>query len=243
MKQCKFSTWLILALITVTGLKAQELTVTYSAKLNTNSPDLFKEAGLPDQMRQSLVNAYSNVELTYNMCYSNGESEFRQLPSDKKQEINFMGQKIDLNTMMAEQLKNVTYKNYKTNTLLNKTVFFGKTFLIKDTIQIESMEVVKGEKKEILGYECQKAVSKDGANTIWFTEYIPIKAGPIDANVKGLILEATMKEYIYLATKVSDGVDHKILPPSDGKVMTKKEFEEMVKKRTDMLKMGNNDPF
>lgn len=68
----------------------------YSSKINVNSPSLFKEAGLTDDLRQILVDAYRDIELTYSLSHSDGESEFRLLPSAKKQEINIMGQKMDL---------------------------------------------------------------------------------------------------------------------------------------------------
>lgn len=240
MKKHKFLQILILVLFAAPAIDAQELTVVYKTQLNTSSPDLFKEAGLPEEMRQSLVNAYRDVELTYILTYVNGESEFRIVPSDKKQEITFMGQKIDLNMMMAEQQKNVIYKNHNSNIVLNRTTFLGKAFLVKDSLKADTFNVVSGVKKEILGYECRKAVSNDGTQNIWFTEYIPIAEGPINATVDGLILEANLKQNIYIATAISEKTDHAITVPTGGKEMSGKEFQEMVKKRTEMMKMGNS---
>lgn len=227
-------------LIAVSSMNAQELAVTYKARLNTSSPDLFKEAGLPEEMRQSLITAYRNIELTYGLAYVNGESEFKILPSDKKQEITFMGQTIDLNQMMSEQLKNGTYRNHNSHTVVNKISFFGKVFLVKDSLSTDTFNVVAGEKKEILGYECIKAVSNDKTQTIWFTENIPIAEGPICANVNGLILEANLKQYVYIASAISDKLDHSIIIPVEGKEMNSNEFKAMVKKRTEMMKMGNS---
>lgn len=232
----------IWALIAVPNIYAQELAVTYKARLNTNSSDLFKEAGLPEEMRQSLINAYRNIEFTYGLAYANGESEFKILPSDKKQEITFMGQTIDLNQMIAEQLKNGTYRNHNSLTVVSKVSFFGKIFLIKDSLIIDTFNFVKGEKKEILGYECLKAVSNDKTQTIWFTENIPIADGPICANVNGLILEANLKQYNYTASTISEKLEHPIVIPTEGKEMTNSQFKEMVKKRTEMMNRGNS-PF
>ena len=65
---------------------AQELAVTYRVTFNTQSPDLFAEAGLNEEMRSSLANAYRDVSFEYRLSYINGESEFRLIPSTEKQD-------------------------------------------------------------------------------------------------------------------------------------------------------------
>ena len=220
---------------------AQEISVVYSTRFNTESSDLFKEAGLPEEMRRSLVNAYSNVEFTYLLAYTEGESEFRMLPSDKKQEIMFMGQKMDISAMMKEQSQNTTYKNHQTKQMISKTSFLGKKFLIIDTISAEPFSIIEGERKDILGFECKKAMSADGKKVIWFTEHIPVADGPISTNLPGLILEAHLDQYIYTATNIDDNIKQFIEVPTGGKKMTNAEFQEMVQKQTEMLKRGTGN--
>lgn len=234
----KFQLFLVAALMTLASARtnAQVISVIYSAGFNTESQELFKEAGLSEDMRRSLVSAYGKVEFTYCITYANGESTFRMLPSGKKQEISFMGQKMDLSAMTEEQSKNVTYKNYHTGQMISKTLFMGKEFLVTDTIVVEQFNVVEDDRKEILGFECKKAISTDGRKLVWFTEHIPISEGPITTNLPGLILEAYTEQYIYTATDVDDDIKQSIVIPTGGKEMSNAEFQDMVQKQTEMMK-------
>lgn len=236
----KFQILLATMLVTLLSWQAnaQEISVVYSARINTASEELFKETGLPEDMRRALINAYSKVDFTYSLTYANNESTFQMLPSDKKQEISFMGQTMDLNAMTEEQSKNVTYKNHQTKQIISKTQFLGKEFLVTDTIAIEQFNIVENEVKEILGFECKKAISPDGKKTVWFTEHIPVADGPINTNLPGLILEAHLDQYIYCATNIDDNIKQPIVIPTGGKQMTNAEFQEMVQKQTEMMKRG-----
>lgn len=217
---------------------AQEISVVYSARINTASEELFKETGLPEDMRRALINAYGKVVFSYGLTYVNNESTFQMLPSNKNQEISFMGQTMDLSAMTEEQSKNVTYKNHQTKQIISKTLFLGKEFLVTDTIAVEQFNIVENEVKEILGFECKKAISSDGKNIVWYTEHIPVADGPINTNLPGLILEAHLDQYIYTATSIDDNTKQSIVVPTGGKKMTNAEFQEMVQKQTEMMKRG-----
>ena len=217
---------------------AQEISVVYSARINTASEELFKETGLPEDMRRALINAYGKVVFSYGLTYVNNESTFQMLPSNKNQKISFMGQTMDLSAMTEEQSKNVTYKNHQTKQIISKTLFLGKEFLVTDTIAVEQFNIVENEVKEILGFECKKAISSDGKNIVWYTEHIPVADGPINTNLPGLILEAHLDQYIYTATSIDDNTKQSIVIPTGGKKMTNAEFQEMVQKQTEMMKRG-----
>ena len=220
---------------------AQEISVVYSARINTASEELFKETGLPEDMRRALINAYGKVVFSYGLTYANNESTFQMLPSNKKQEISFMGQTMDLSAMTEEQSKNVTYKNHQTKQIISKTLFLGKEFLVTDTIAVEQFNIVENEVKEILGFEYKKAISSDGKNIVWYTEHIPVVDGPINTNLPGLILEAHLDQYIYTATSIDDNTKQSIVVPTGGKKMTNAEFQEMVQKQTEMMKRGTEN--
>lgn len=220
---------------------AQEISVVYSARINTASEELFKETGLPEDMRRALINAYGKVDFSYGLTYANNESTFQMLPSNKKQEISFMGQTMDLRAMTEEQSKNVTYKNHQTKQIISKTLFLGKELLVTDTIAVEQFNIVENEVKEILGFECKKAISSDGKNIVWYTEHIPVADGPISTNLPGLILEAHLDQYIYTATSIDDNTKQSIVVPTGGKKMTNAEFQEMVQKQTEMMKRGTEN--
>jgi len=203
------------------AVNAQQLTVEYETRVNANSPDAMKESGMPDEMRKALISAVADVKAYYIMCIDGGQVEGRAQAAKEKQMITFMGQTIDANEFVKNQLENIIYYNKDTKRKVSKVV------------------VIKpNEKKDILGYECMKAVSKDGKQTIWFTKHIPVDAGPLYTDVGGLILEAELKDQIFVAKKISMSVDHALKEPTGGEEMTEKAFKEKMQKYVEMMRRG-----
>lgn len=220
---------------------AQELTVTYRVTFNTQSPDLFAEAGLNEEMRSSLANAYRDVSFEYRLSYINGESEFRLIPSTEKQEITFMGQKIDVSASMAQQAaNNVTYKNHTEGVVIDKVNVLGKSYLVTDDLKHgkTKFNVQGDDSRTILGFECKKAVSSDGKQTVWFTPHIPIGNEPVASGLPGLILALDNGQQIYTATQIEEKVGQQPARPSGSETMTKDDFDSMMKKRLERMKRG-----
>lgn len=221
----------------VSMIPAQELTVTYQAVYNTSSPQLFADAGLAEEMRSSLAAAYKDVVMTYRLVLKGNESEFRLVPGEGKQEITFMGQTIDVNAAALAQAGNYTYKNHAEGIVLEKTQVFGKNFIVVDSIRSSAgFSVMEGEKKEILGFECLKAVSSDGKSTAWYTPYIPVRDEPIACGLDGLVLQFDNGQQIYTATGILDTADKEIVRPAGEKAISREEFMESVNKRIEMMK-------
>lgn len=215
---------------------AQEMAVTYQARYNTASPTLFADAGLPENMRSSLAAAYKDVVMTFQLVTKDDESEFRTVPSKEKQEITFMGRSIDINAAMQAQAENYTYKNHTEGIVLEKTQVFGKDFIVSDSLNTAAFSPVSGEKKEIMGFECQKAVSPDGKTTVWYTPHIPVKDEPIVTGLDGLVLQFDNGQQIFTAVNIADSVSHPIVRPTGEKIITRSEFADYVKKRVEMMK-------
>lgn len=223
------------------SVKAQQLTVEYLVKANVNSPSFMAGAGLPDEVRSMYANAMKDFEMKFVLRYNDGESEFANVPMDKPQSVTIMGQTIDGKTLEEQYKGNITYKNRKKNVFVQRNNFMGKVILVKDSLDADTFEVVSGEEKQILGYECKKAVSKKDKNQIvWFTDYIPVVDGPfIGVGITGLVLEASDNSNIYEATNITDTVSGTFSEPTDGEVMTAKEFNDYVTQTTEMLKMNS----
>lgn len=217
-------------------LPAQELTVTYQATYNTASPQLFAEAGLPEAMRSSLAAAYKDVVMTFRLVIKGDESEYRVIPSKEKQEITFMGKTIDVGAAMQAQAQNYTYKNHAEGIVLDKTQVFGKDFIVSDSLQGTPFTPVEGEKKDILGFECLKAVSPDGKTTVWYTPHIPVKDEPIACGLNGLILQFDTGQQIFTAMEIADSASTPIVRPTGEKIMPRGEFADYMKKRVEMMK-------
>ena len=161
--------------------------------------------------------------------------------------------------MMGSFTGGPQYKNIKDNQLLQEQEFFGKQFLIKDSLP-KLKWVMDGETKQIGNYMCFKATAtktvpdvafgfgrgsndaendqnktKDIAITAWYTLQIPINQGPGDYwGLPGLILEVSADRTTILCSKIILNPEEKaeIKVPSKGKEVTKKEYEEIVEKKT-----------
>lgn len=112
----------------------------------------------------------------------------------------------------------------------------GKAYY-KESKSNVGWEVVEGEQKNILGYDCKKAVRKNNSNThtlvVWFVSDINIPAGPMRANgLPGLALEYGYRKMeeeefiIYLiANEVEKMAETEVIKPNDKAVeMTKSAY-------------------
>jgi GLPGLI family protein len=178
------------------------------------------------------------------------------------------------------------YKNVKEKTYTVDKEFFGKEFLIKDSLPQLAWKM-ESETKQIGGYTCYKATAAKPINmsdfrnfrpkegdkdkkdekkeaeksegtktnfmedfelpkeimiTAWYTPEIPINQGPENYwGLPGLILEVSDGKTVILCSKVVLNSKEKteIKAPKNGKVVTQKEFDEIViKKMEEFKEMG-----
>ncbi len=125
-----------------------------------------------------------------------------------------------------------SYKNVKTNTLVQNQEFYGKRFLVKDSLPIISWKL-EAESKQIGKYICQKATAlvptaalqwynfswgeirtanaasdeNKGVAMIeieaWYTPQIPVSQGPLEFwGLPGLILEVSSGNTTMLCYKI-----------------------------------------
>ncbi len=154
--------------------------------------------------------------------------------------------------MMMMNADNQMYRDVETGNKVEKRDFFGKTFLIKDEADKHSWKVTT-ESKEILGYNCLKAVIRDSSLVAdaWFTTEIPVSSGPHKfGGLPGMVLEVSIegeRPLHIIATEVNMGKVAKsdLVEPKKGKVVTQEEMRKIMKeKREEMRKeMGGRGGF
>ena len=96
------------------------------------------------------------------------------------------------------------YINYKKKYYINKKLFFGSLINIKDTLPVLKWQILDSI-KQMKGYTIQKAVTTyhDIPITAWFTEDIPINAGPRNfQGLPGLIMKLKIEQANYEVEKV-----------------------------------------
>jgi GLPGLI family protein len=191
------------------------------------------------------ANVPKSVESFMMLAFNKNESLY-QIDPDKKVEENPNDNTPRMFKRMMDRANTVYYKDLTKKLLLEESKFFGKEFLISDSISSYKWKVSAGEQKNILGYTCMKAMYKDSTTNlvVFFTPQIPISFGPEKyGNLPGLILEVQSAQIHIIATEVLKE-DVTIIVPSKGDKKTRKEFEklreEKMKEQREMW--GNQRP-
>jgi GLPGLI family protein len=169
--------------------------------------------------------------------------------------------------MIAAGSDDVLFTDLSAGTKTEKREMFDKTFIIDDSVRALKWKVT-GETKTILDHPCMKAVAtqvrqsmrmtmdngkmerKEVSDTMtitaWFTNDIPVSAGPAEyqGQLPGLILELTAGDrQAYIATAISQKADiASIKAPSGKKHYTpaefRKESDKMMKEMQDNMGGG-----
>ena len=135
--------------------------------------------------------------------------------------------------IIMKRPENVYYQNLKESLIVQKLDFMDRIFLVSDDMEQMPWKIT-GERKEILGYICQKATTERDSSKVevWFTPQIPISSGPSSyGGLPGLILETNRGngEAVVVAKEIKfdDNVDKFITPPIKGKKVTRMQFKKI----------------
>lgn len=184
------------------------------------------------QKKQIKDNLKNRLQKTYVLTFNKEESTFKE------------NEKLDAISGATDSWgKNFTpgysYKNIKSNSLVQNQEFYGKQFLVKDKLQ--SIDWVMGSESKTIGnYTCFKATAKiptlelnwynfswdEIRNTdnsadskeinyteveAWYSPQIPVSSGPAEFwGLPGLILEVRVGTTIMLCTEIIMNPDEKI---------------------------------
>ncbi len=130
---------------------------------------------------------------------------------------------------MRERANRIYYKNLESRTVLEQTSFFGKDFLISDSLSSIKWKVNAAEQKSILGYVCMKATYKDSLTNlvVFFTPQISKSFGPDKyGGLPGVILEVQSAQLHIIATEIKTE-SGSVVAPTKGDNLTRKEFEKI----------------
>lgn len=240
---------ILIALLVVSSLTAQDFhgVATYKSHrkmdlkmgFEGSNPEVDKQ--IQEQLKKQFQQEYT---LTFNQeasIYKKNEELATPNPA--------MGSGV---TITISNGSDVRYKNVKENRYSNQTEVFGKQFLIKDTLNERSWELIN-ETKNIGVYTCFKAVFKDSVTsrtftdkgeiekakkeritTAWYTPQIPINNGPEDfQGLPGLILEINDGSLTLVCTRIVINPKEKteIEEPTKGKKVSQEEFQAIMEKK------------
>jgi len=129
-----------------------------------------------------------------------------------------------------------TYKNYQTEKSIEQREHGPKKYIIEDRLRKINWKLdEEATTKEIKGYTCRKAIGKNsqGSSLVaWYTDQINCPSGPDQyGGLPGMILELNIGdgEIVFTALDISKDTDTKLVKaPSNGKKITRKEFQKMI---------------
>jgi GLPGLI family protein len=127
------------------------------------------------------------------------------------------------------------YRNYVEHTTFDRLGILGKNYIIKGEIPKWKWKIL-GEIKEVAGYVCMKAETRDSIRnqkiTAWFTDKILIPAGPgMYGGLPGLILEININDgaSIIEAETITLGIpQHIVKPKAKGKVIDFEMYSSLI---------------
>ena len=193
----------------------------------------------------------------YTLTFSKTESIYKEV--EQLEQNSFPGMDVFGSVMGSG---GVYYKQIKEGRETRQMEFFGKEFLIKDSLKTFEWKLGK-ESKTIGSYTCFKATAEmeviersintssdndtieEGEQkkmitvTAWYTPQVPVSQGPDDySGLPGLIMEVTNGTTVILCSQVVLNPKEKVAikEPNQGEVVTREEFKEIVAKKMEQMK-------
>jgi len=266
---------LLIFLISATTFAQQDFQgkAIYQSKTTLDMSNFGRSEMTEDRKKQIAERMKSMFEKTYILTFNKSESIYKE-----EEKLEAPGQSGGFRMMMGSFSGGKQYKNVKDHQLLQEQEFFGKQFLIKDSLP--KLEWQMGsETKQIGKYMCFKAtaikkpnemdfnsmrrrnrdndkekvqdstktenvmeeveVPKEILVTAWYTPQIPINQGPGEYwGLPGLILEISADKTTILCSKIIMNPEEKdeIKAPGKGKVVSQKEYNEIMKKKIEEMR-------
>ncbi len=242
----------ILALFSLNSILSQNLTgkviykkeYTNTMSLNSeflnkykNNQEFIRKVKEIDSNKEELVR-----ELKFELVFENNVSLF------KVQDFLELENNKFYSFTIGPEGSIIYYTNQKNKENIKQKNAYGELFLVEYPMQ--EWELIN-ETKKVGEYTCYKATTiktvkgrKGIINTpveAWYTPEIAIPFGPLGYNgLPGLIIELSMYNYKYYVSKIAlnSGNEMNIKKPTQGKVVSKKEFEEIGLKVMSEFKKG-----
>lgn len=266
---------LLIFLISATTFAQQDFQgkAIYQSKTTLDMSNFGGNEMSEDRKKQIAERMKSMFEKTYILTFNKSESVYKE-----EEKLEAPGQSGGFRIMMGSFSGGKQYKNVKDHQLLQEQEFFGKQFLVKDSLPKLEWQM-SSETKQIGKYMCFKAtaikkpnemdfnsmrrrnsdndnkksqdsiktknvmeeveVPKEILVTAWYTPQIPINQGPGEYwGLPGLILEINADRTTILCSKIVMNPEEKdeIKAPEKGKVVSQKEYNEIMKKKLEEMR-------
>lgn len=246
----------LLAILVSTSLMGQNFSGSATYKTASEVPFKMDRPDMsPEQKKNMEERMAKAMQKEFELKFNRQESiyaEVEELEKDGRGGMRFMS--------MIMGSGGVLYKDLKTYTYLDKVEFFGKQFLITDSLERLDWKLEKGS-KAIGKYQCNKASAKrivtlsrsesvdgeshdttynDTINVIaWYTMQVPVSNGPAQyGGLPGLIMELNDGTTTMLCTRISlkPGEEVAIKKPDGGDNVSQSEYNKITQEKLEEMR-------
>ena len=224
----------LLAFVAVSGIAVRAqvgYNFVYQQKMDLSAQGQMMDSSQVNPEMQSFIMSFlSKMKSFYTLTYANGRSLFAK---DMKRSDESFG--------VAGGSDESVFVDFGSNEQVEVVDFFGRSFNITDTLERLAWQFTN-ERKQVAGLNCTKAISDDTNHyVVWYSMETPIPAGPMKMyGLPGLVAEATMGPITYTLVEI-EVLDKTpdIKRPTKGKKMSRKELNELMKKKMDEMQISN----
>lgn len=206
-------------------------------KDNEKNPDFLSKVSLIDKNTKLILE-----DLKFKLVFNKSESIFKVGDFLELEKNKFY------RAALGPEGSCIYYNNVKNDEHIRQVDAYGERFLVKNP---SAVWVLTNEVKNIGNYQCYKATAIEvtqGTKGIinsevvaWYAPELNIPFGPLGfSGLPGLIVELEYRNLRYSASKIDLKTDSKnaIKKPTQGKVVTKEEFDQIGNKTMKNLKNG-----
>jgi GLPGLI family protein len=200
----------------------------------------------------------------FELLFGNNQSLWKPVEEDAADQGEWSGNGMQIR-IMAPGSEDITYHNFGATRKVELRELAAKKYILEDSIRSMNWKL-SGESKKILNYDCFKATAQriakrtmvnmdngkmerkeveDTMNiTAWFTNAIPVSAGPdqYQGQLPGMILEVDVNNgrTTIKAIEISGKVDVAVIKePKGGKKVTQDEFNKEREKMMEEMQRNN----
>lgn len=219
MKNFLFITAFLLGTI---QLHSQEMKVTYNNRILIDSTRLENASG---NLKNELIMEAEGED--YELMISKGISLYEPVVLKEDKTVKTSNTNSRTNYNYYETIYNDNSRKER----ISSIKYYGETFLISERLEPIEWQIMQ-ETKKIDSYNVKRAEAVvDGRNVIvWFTDEIPISAGPsYYMGLPGLILQAQFGKRLITATKIEPlGEGISIAAPTEGQKYSRAEYHQLI---------------
>lgn len=216
--------------------QVNEGSITYEVKVNMHRTLPADRQEMKEMIPE--FDSFKNI-----LMFKESESVYKLVEEDDVEEFGTEGQGGGMRMRMRRPSAEF-YFNQNLSKRIKTQEFFGKKYIIEDSIRIMPWKFGQ-EEKTILGYKCKAASYYNEERkqnvTAWFTDQLKPFLGPESYNtLPGTVLQVNINEGERIITAISKSEEAlkkgDIKVPSNGERISEVDFRKMVEEQ--MKKMG-----